>query len=352
MILCFMKYYVYLMWLFLINFGIICINTTNKTMNVNNIHIHSNEIIDLVKTYEKKLISTKNNSSLLKSKFEAYESLSKQTLLTHSKKFDAITQINRPYPQKCRFRFMPNHSQPMDKYHSTTSSGEDILTVLPSVCVIVRTFSSQTHALYSLIFGLLANRYQNLHIYVIDTQKNNKSTFLEDVISEIADCRVQLLTNQMAYVLQGDQFPHHFQDWGYFATDKALNYLLQTGACDYFLFTNGDNYYNLHFFDSVKNYLSNMTTMIAVDFISSHYWKNRRGNQHIHIKAAFEHQKVDLGSVLVLGSSISATPRSRFMYSFDDSTTLWDADWRFFQGILQKPSTTTVVVPRVLMVHQ
>lgn len=206
----------------------------------------------------------------------------------------------------------------------------------PSLCVIVRSMSEQYFTLKYLVYSLLSGRYPNLYIYVINTNSNKETENLVQVsVKEMNHSRVQYLPLLPKYSNE--------QDFGYIMTDVARIVLLNMTKewngfeCNYFLFTNGDNFYFPNFLPEVGKHMRAGKDMIGVNF-----WSHQQGAL-ISVQWRVEH--VDLGSAVMSRDVVSKAHFRKYQYYW------FAADWAFFEQCLQTSNTSTVIVPQYLFTH-
>jgi len=130
-------------------------------------------------------------------------------------------------------------------------------------------------------------------------------------------------------------------DYGYKMTDaariKLLSYTKEKEGyvCDYFLFTNGDNFYLPNFLPKVVPYMKEGKDMIAVHFWSHHM------NQII--STAWKHRSIDLGSAVLSRKVVIQSAFTTYEGSW------WPSDWAFFDQCL-KLSNNNIIVPEYLFI--
>tara|TARA_E500000178_G_C16738517_1_gene624860 strand:- start:324 stop:755 length:432 start_codon:yes stop_codon:yes gene_type:complete len=132
-------------------------------------------------------------------------------------------------------------------------------------------------------------------------------------------------------------------NYGYDATQVALDAIVGAYPCKAFVLTNGDNYYHPEFIQQVAKSTAELTT---VDFIT-HHW--RGGHRNTFIRTELKIGSVDLGSIVVSDSLIKrAMSRHRNLF---ETHNYFVADWAFIQRLLLlKP--TTHMIREILFIHQ
>jgi hypothetical protein len=132
--------------------------------------------------------------------------------------------------------------------------------------------------------------------------------------------------------------------YGYDFTDIVLDRVLERSACDYFLFTNGDNLYSRYFFSAASSHMKDGIDLIAVDFACHHAGNHLR-------QVLFYNSGIDLGAALVSRRSIDATG-ARFLRGQVNATTrAYYADWLFFAALLADNATSTALIRQILFMH-
>lgn len=167
---------------------------------------------------------------------------------------------------------------------------------------------------------------------------------------------------------------HSVQDFGYALTDLAVETIVKrfhkTESCPYILITNADNIYHSSFFKATREHRENGTSIIGTYFVSHYDWLppehlanpsgglNDRSGRDVLMRSALKKYSIDLGAALWKTSDTFVRPDLRFFRSGADRHHE-NPDWAFelsdgetVERALQHPGVTSVVLPRILFVHQ
>ena len=107
-----------------------------------------------------------------------------------------------------------------------------------------------------------------------------------------------------------------------------LKEMLAEPKCEWIMFTNGDNFYNKAWFDTISPSANNPNiNIIGWDFVT-HHLRDGVSNSLIHVK--LERKFVDLGSVMIRASSFFPPTRKR-------STGGTSNFYRFVLSLLRSP---------------
>jgi hypothetical protein len=202
-----------------------------------------------------------------------------------------------------------------------------------SVCVVVRSYVSQRRALPVFYKSWERNaRTLPVRMFVVNTDTGS-SSFLNPG---------KLHRNMAVYMVDHDIKPNR-TNYGYDATQVALEAIVGTYPCKAFVITNGDNYYHPEFLQQVAKSSAELT---AVEFVSHHF---RGGHRNQHIQTQFKCAHIDLGSIVVT-DALMKTAMARYPSLFETHN-YWVADWAFIERLLAlKP--TKRIIPEILFIHQ
>lgn len=240
----------------------------------------------------------------------------------------------------------------------------------PSVCVIARTFVGQTKAIPPFVLSLDAPDYKKLKIFLVDTGKEpmgEKLTNLVDACNKMAG-RTLVFESNVTHKSSHALFPEfHEENYGYLATDIALEQILEDHDCDYFLFTNGDNLYTRTLFTHTLPYMQSKFDVIGFDFISRYCLGEpntytARPGCEVEFFTQLRASEIDLGAALYRTEQLK-TLENRFlvdklrMYTNPldiesiQGINYWGLDARFMYTAKEAANSFTVI-RRVLFVHQ
>ena len=213
-----------------------------------------------------------------------------------------------------------------------------------NICCVVRTFVGHKDNLLVLLSSLTdASRHArniDINFFIVDTDpmRSTGTFFIERTILHLR----QHYGN--------DIYQHlHFANrtyrpditWGYDATDDALGYIL-TGSlpCDYFLFTNGDNYYSHYLFTELESALAKAFDLVAFNYIHRY--------EPIFVK--LQHSSIDLGAAFVSERAVRRS-NARFLPQNLSTPDIIARDWYFFEHVLSQRGATSTIVRKTLFIH-
>lgn len=213
-----------------------------------------------------------------------------------------------------------------------------------TICCAVRTYFMHKDLLMVLLASLtessLASKRVDVEFFIIDTDPRVTpwNFFIEKTVLHL---RQQYQKDIYHHVKFNGSAYDAKKTWGYDATDELLAHLISNaGQCDYFLFTNGDNYYSHYLFTELDRHLVDRTDIVAFDYIHRTEPKS----------VEFRHSLIDLGAAVISRSSIEKT-KVRFLPRGLETPEMVARDWYFFERILSMPNAKTKIIRKTLFVH-
>jgi hypothetical protein len=142
----------------------------------------------------------------------------------------------------------------------------------PTLCIVTRIYWAQIPYFPISALALYHTGFDNIRIYVINTDKKTDIQQLKQTINFINDL---VLRQEFVTFLDLGQ-PPDGKDFGYGMTDRALTYLYKQdenspSICQYVTFTNGDNFYSRNFAKKLLPHMKMGKDIIAWGFVSHHY---------------------------------------------------------------------------------
>lgn len=242
----------------------------------------------------------------------------------------------------------------------------------PHICVLVSTYIGHGLKLTTLVASLLATEYPHLDIFLLDTdlvrdsqQWMVRTKALFNARWGSADKRKQVHIPPRTRKTVAELHPHLTDsDYGYLLSDYVIDDL-QSGKyagvpkCDYFMLTNGDNFYNVRLIPETLKYMREGYDLIAFSFSTRYVMDNelvvhrREPNQQLQVN--FMPGAIDKGSAFY---KATATHGMTFALRFIDKTGTRfikrsdQLDGFFFQDLHKTPGVRSIIVPQLLFVHQ
>lgn len=192
------------------------------------------------------------------------------------------------------------------------------------VCAVVRTYPKQRWSVISTILSLLHQQpsltttdtspsqfYPNIHISVVDTESGTRPGDPSGTWSHF-DSNPLLAPHehQLHWPVLPQSVEPQEPDYGYRKTDHVMAALARMNKCDWFLFTNGDNYYSPQLLARSLDLMRSKgqkhePAVIGWNFLVP--MRHQPANlKHSQTKVCrFKHGQVDLGSVLVNSAMVS-----------------------------------------------
>jgi len=217
---------------------------------------------------------------------------------------------------------------------------------------------SQNNTLPAFFFSLLATEYPNFIVILVDTgtEEFHEMPQFIDKFNTLAG-RVFIQNGNLSQAYAKAMFPDIKQDFGYLQSDIILREMVSTNnfACEYVLFTNGDNLYAHDFFRAILPFMQEKYDMLAVEFVS-HYCLvqgqiHRNGQCDAQVFTQFRTAWIDLGAAVVRVGHIR---RRGVTFIRDEErhggVNLRVADGRYFETLAR--AAKTKIVRRTLFFHQ
>ena len=197
------------------------------------------------------------------------------------------------------------------------------------LCVVARTYKQERgrggkkeRTLVDSLIGGLEGTDVEPRVWLVNTDFDENDVFvneLEEMVTQLGiQCNVAVVRN----VGWGRR-----ESYGYDLTDWVLESLLDSGGCDYFMFTNGDNYYMPALGEVLDREMKEGRDIVAWDFVTHH---ERDGSNVIGVKLA--RRFVDLGSFVVSAAAVRGSG-ARFMEQGAATNDVFARDWYFIEKI-------------------
>lgn len=229
----------------------------------------------------------------------------------------------------------------------------------PKVCVIARTYQRHgRETLQGFIFSLLAGSREsrvNIKIFLLRTDPADSEDYLvESVLGPPVQLSefVKLFPHKvfLSPVLPA-QNNGSANNYGYVSTDLELARLRQARKsrnrnrplCNYYLITNGDNFYSAHLWKYVLPEMQKKTDLVAFSFACHH---TQMRPKRVEIKRKF----IDLGAALISNSCLDKTGAKFLPDEGLTQENMFAADFFFFESISK--NCTHVELENLLLFHQ
>jgi hypothetical protein len=202
--------------------------------------------------------------------------------------------------------------------------------------------------------------FDNIHLYVLSIDKRIDRQLLIRTVDMI-----NTVTNRSKYVSILDVGIPKENDYGFTLTDRALTYLYNQyehlpSACQYIIFTNGDNLYSQHLGKNVLPHMYAKKDIIAWDFVSRYY---RGSSVKIGMKTSPE--IVDAGTAKCLAVALqtgaadfgTAAYRLAFLkqhklHIFYPNGTYSEQSDGYFIETASRLTNASVILRQTLYIHQ
>jgi len=193
-----------------------------------------------------------------------------------------------------------------------------------------------------------------LMVHIVNTE-NSQSRFIRDaidIVEKVHNTRPNRPNDAVFYHSLQNFTKTCGRDFGYQATQKMMDLLVNDSQCDWLFVTNGDNLVSPTFFQSTRLIHDNtLADMIAFDFVSHHARMARdqqiRPGQHVEV--ALRRKFVDLSSVILRRTAVAKCPSAKFYTGC--SSTKFNQDWKVFQRLAKQCHAKFKAVPEVLLFH-
>ena len=232
-----------------------------------------------------------------------------------------------------------------------------------ALCVLIRVHSGHISYLPVLALALNHTGFDNIHLYVINIDKNRNNKSLVHII-QIIDTII-LRTN---YITLLDVGMPKENDFGFTMTDRALTFLYKQyehspSLCQYVIMTNGDNLYSKDLGMNVLPYMNAKKDIIAWNFVSRYYrpgdTKVGRGKEKISpeivdngthkcIEAALRKDYADLGTAAY---RVAFLKQHRLHIHYPNGTYDGWSDGAFAERAASL-TDTSIILRQTLFVHQ
>ncbi|UJR32545.1 hypothetical protein I4U23_020007 [Adineta vaga] len=237
-------------------------------------------------------------------------------------------------------------------------------TATPRLCVITRIYGPQVQYLPIFALSLYQSGLENDRIFVINTDNRTDIQLLNQTIRFINE-----LVARSNYVTFLNFNVHSVaNDYGYQLTDRVLKYIYDNSipyasACQYIMFTNGDNYYSRYFGSKIIPHMKAGYDIIAWGFVSHHSWPEFQEitvNKHRNIPQIFDDgsnkcinvrintSRADLGTVTY---RLTFLKRHKLYFRTSDGTYNFKSDGLFIQRAA-KLTNLSVLLRQTLFMHQ
>ena len=236
-----------------------------------------------------------------------------------------------------------------DPIHPPVSDGHT-----PQLCILVRTYPKQfDYILISILSYFGVTDMSHPLVYIMNTEKSATKGDKRKLMS-IINLGNQIIGHSVFSFL--DLSIENSNDYGYSLTDRAIDLLMSSSKCEYFLITNGDNLYSKDFLVGyIYPHMIDRTDMIGISFISHHKWhpESKDGIHYsdgtkIPMHGEFALNHIDLGAC-VFSRNVFQNTSDRFIpISAGD---YWRADGLFITKMSQK-FTKLALRREFLMFHQ
>ncbi|CAF1996672.1 unnamed protein product [Rotaria magnacalcarata] len=232
-----------------------------------------------------------------------------------------------------------------------------------TLCVIVRIYGPQVSYLPVLALGFLHAGFDNVRIYVINTDRSTDSQLLFQTIDLIN--KIVLRTNYITFLGLGEPLDN---DYGYTLTDRALDYLYDQykrspSICHYLIVTNGDNLYSRYLGNKTLPHMRAKKDIIVWDFVSRYHRPYLIQAQEERLQKPY--RIFDDGTAKCVAVSLqrggvdlgAAAYRLAFLYqyklrfSFSNGTYHVESDG-FFMDKASLLTNMSVIVRQTLFIHQ
>ena len=253
---------------------------------------------------------------------------------------------------------------PLHKYISSYINSDDLNSEYASIslCILIRVHRGHLSYLPVLALGLNHTGFSNIHLYIINIDKDLDDQLLLRTINMIS--RMVFRAN---YVTLLDVGKSKRNDFGFTLTDRALTYLYDRyeqspSTCQYIIMTNGDNFYSQNLGKNVLPHMKAEKDIIAWDFVSRYFYP--------HLIAANERNQVsptivDMGTAKCLpaGLKIGAADLGTVAYRlaflkqhklhiyYPDGTYNGLSDGYFIEQAA-KLTNASVILRQTLYIHQ
>jgi hypothetical protein len=235
---------------------------------------------------------------------------------------------------------------------------------LPTLCVVTRIYWAQLQYFSVFALALYHTGLHNVRIYLINTDNQTNIQQLEETVQFIN----QLVLRKDFVVLLDLGEPSNGQDFGYPMTDRALAYLYRqhvnsSSICQYFTFTNADNFYSRNFAKKILPHMKAEKDIIAWGFVSHHRKVHYQELIDATIKTVPEivddgTQKctpvkfipgyVDLGAVAY---RLSFLQKHNLYFRPPDGSYHYGSDGYFAEQAARR-TTTSIILRQTLFMHQ
>lgn len=149
------------------------------------------------------------------------------------------------------------------------------LAKLPNVCTLVRTYSADAKTLDTLIRTVLMNSQKSrMKVFVVNPQavtnsegRSKEETWLRTAVSEFPAEKVRALTYKD--LRSSIEKFESIDPFGYVVTDAALQHESMSN-CQYYIVTNGDNFYRPEFFSNLYQLIGEASPpeFVLTDFVN------------------------------------------------------------------------------------
>ena len=140
------------------------------------------------------------------------------------------------------------------------------------------------------------------------------------------------------------------KSYGYDVTDWALQLLVESGGCTYFMFSNADNYYLPTLLSELVVKMDEGRDFIAFDFLT-HHPRTLTNVVNVQIKRKF----IDLGAFVTSYSAVNDSG-AKFMPAGRYTKDMFARDWHFVEKVADHAKTVggqdnVCLIRKVLLSH-
>lgn len=210
------------------------------------------------------------------------------------------------------------------------------------LCIIVRTHLKKYDYLLTSLLSLNHNSRSKPSVYVIDTGTIQDHDRLDLIIADVNS----LSHTKIASILELTNVSSSIGNtYGYVHTDLAVEKLLEEdSSCNYFMITNGDNFYISGFSDKyIDPLMKQGYELIGFGFVSHHF-------EYLHFETEFRVGRIDLGAFVVRRDVIKKV-ENRFKHVVQDSDDFFTADGQFVEKV-SKTVRKKIMLKNVLLIHE
>lgn len=247
-------------------------------------------------------------------------------------------------------------------FNNTTRKIEISNTNSVNVCMLVRVYGPQISYLPVLALGVFHAGFDNIQIYIINTDNRTDVQRLLHTIDLI-----NKIIRRPDYATFLNLGVSAAQDFGYKLTDYALSYLYNqynqsSSICQYLIVTNGDNFYSKHLGKKIRHHMIAGKDIIAWDFVSHYHHqklkKNEKMSRH-NVEVVDDGTSKCLAVKLILNSIDLGAAAYRLAFLYQHKLYFYSPKRGYFSGCdglfteqAIHLANNSVIIRQTLFVHQ